>query len=180
MGDPHLAHLRLPCILWLFYFQTAWVLTSPGYSLSSLTSLLCSTLWTKWSVLLVSVPGILKTMVAPADLRWKGSPWMKLMSKSYPWDVLFCPDWLSAPSCSDDLKCNICRNDFRTVVKIRRFIQRVCKSHTTQLCLISSSLTCNINIWYDLQKITLSGLSALSCVTPTCWWALSFCWANTP
>lgn len=70
-------HLRL------LSFQTAWVLTSPGYSPSSLTSLPCSTSWTKWSVLVAFVPGTLKTMAALAGLRWKGSPWMKLMSKSY-------------------------------------------------------------------------------------------------
>lgn len=118
MCDPRLAHLHLPCILCLFSFQTAWVLTSPGYSPSSLTSLPCSTLWTKWSVLLVSVPGTLKTMVALADLRWKGSQWMKLMSKSYLRDVLFCSELLSAPSCSDDPKQNTCLNDLRTIVKI--------------------------------------------------------------
>lgn len=71
-------------LLWLFSFQTAWALTSPGYSPSSLTSLPFSTLWTNWSVLLGFVPGILKTMAALAALRWKDSPWMKLMSKSYP------------------------------------------------------------------------------------------------
>lgn len=91
--DPQLPHLPFPGVLWLFSFQTAWVLTSPGYSPSSRTSLPFSTLWTKWSVSLGFVPGILKTMAALAGLRWKGSPWMKLMSKSYPWEVLFCPDW---------------------------------------------------------------------------------------
>lgn len=90
---PHLPHLHLPGALWLFSFQTAWVLTSPGYSPSSLTSLPFSTLWTNWSVSLGFVPGILKTMAALAGLRWKGSLWMKLMSKSYLWEVLFFPEW---------------------------------------------------------------------------------------
>lgn len=95
--DPPLPHLHLPGVLWMFSFQTAWALTSPGYSPSSLTSLPFSTLWTNWSVSLGFVPGILKTTAALAALRWKGSPWTKLMSKSYPWEVLFCPDGNKCP-----------------------------------------------------------------------------------
>lgn len=79
--DPCLANL---CSL--FSLQIVWVLTSPGYSPSSQTSLPCSTLWTKWSVSVAFVPEILKTMAALVGLKWKGSLWMKLMSKSFPWD----------------------------------------------------------------------------------------------
>lgn len=115
--DCDLPHLHLPGVLWLFSLQTAWVLTSPGYSPSSLTSLPFSTLWTKWNVSLGFVPGILKTTAALAGLRWKGSPWMKLMSKSYPWEVLCCPEWQLMPSCFDYPKLNTCINYLKTVIK---------------------------------------------------------------